>query len=1334
MDASAKGNGTGSCRQVAAGFGKHASGRIGGSRGAGAVGRLDTGPRECRSRVSFGVRRRGGPAASPSSPRFLSRFARATAAIALTALVMSGATLGLVTPVHAASDGDLRIEDGPSDNEGRLEIFHDGEWGAVCDDFFSTPDANVACKQIGYTGGRSIQRKWPAPGDMSIWLDDVGCTGSESRLDMCPHPGWGQHNCAAREAVGVRCSGTRQILEPPPAPQNVAAQSVEEHGQVTLTWTAPEYDGVIAGYQVRYGVPDLQLDYEWEEWVRVPNGATASSYTFTGLSSFKLYGFQVRAMATTTPGTKSEPVAGVTGGPRVSLTVPGDNQNGVHGNFVKEGKSVTIDAVLTSQPSVSVSVSVESGDSGAVAVSPASLTFTPSNWDVAQPVTVTGVQDSDSDNEYHVSLTLTEDSGADEPQVGNGNANITVYDDDPSSPLHVKARPGDEHVTLSWTAPHVPYGNDEITGYEYRKCRGSAADCSNDGLFGQWQFAGSSTSYQLMSLDNGQAYSFQVRAVAGQYKGLASPMVTATPGFNSSVGLTVGWVPPDLLAAPAAVQERFWTGFTITGRPFPPLNGITAGRKLNFAATTLWTSGVRSVKLELIGPKSASRTDNTAPFTLFENFVGEVMPAGEYTLRATSYSGVDAGGTAGTPKSVTFTLAADNDKPTVRILCAESGSVVSPSSGKRLSVQVLFSELVSGFGLDDVEVTNVEESSGIMSASPTVLPTPYSVDFTIPADATGAIQVTVPADAAEDQAGNGNTASEPLNLAQNRLVTVADADGGEGSMMEFEVTLNAANDCETVTVEYATADGTATAGVDYAATSGTLTFGPGETTKTVSVAVTVDETSESNETFTLQLSNAAAARLADAQATGTITEVSEQQVVALPLSATGLETPSQAQRTVDLAWTLSAQPEGVTVNGVEVQQQAADQSWVTVATLAADATSHTVTGLTAGTSYSFRVRLATSSGNADSDAVSTSTLAAPNPASGLAASNPTQTTVDLAWTLPTQPSGVSVTGVEVQQQGADDAWSAVTTVASDATSHTVTGLTAGTAYTFRIRLVTSSGNVDSDAVSRNTLEAPNPATGLAASNPTQTMVDLTWTLPTQSEGVTVTGVEVQQQAADESWSTVATLAADATSHTVTGLTAGTSYTFRIRLTTSNGNADSDPVEAQTAHMQLEARMAGSAASAESRDDPGLSQSRSTSGGLGAARWRSRSSSWTRTATRWRWMRSRPRTSRWRTGAPARRWRTRTAWAGRCRCGRRRTSGASCACACRRRSAGARTSRCSTTRAPACACRRRAGSSRTCGSTTFPSPRASTAPGRATRARPWMRTRWSMPRRSTPTRR
>ena len=73
-----------------------------------------------------------------------------------------------------------------------------------------------------------------------------------------------------------------------------------------------------------------------------------------------------------------------------------------------------------------------------------------------------------------------------------------------------------------------------------------------------------------------------------------------------------------------------------------------------------------------------------------------------------------------------------------------------------------------------------------------------------------------------------------------------------------------------MTVDYATADGTAAAGADYTATSGTLTFAAGETTKTVSVPILDDSHDEGEETFTLRLSNATGTRIGDGEATGTI--------------------------------------------------------------------------------------------------------------------------------------------------------------------------------------------------------------------------------------------------------------------------------------------------------------------------------------------------------------------------------------------------------------------------------------------------------------------------------
>jgi hypothetical protein len=73
-----------------------------------------------------------------------------------------------------------------------------------------------------------------------------------------------------------------------------------------------------------------------------------------------------------------------------------------------------------------------------------------------------------------------------------------------------------------------------------------------------------------------------------------------------------------------------------------------------------------------------------------------------------------------------------------------------------------------------------------------------------------------------------------------------------------------------VTVNFATANGTATAGSDYGASSGTLTFAPGETTKTINVTINGDTTFEANETYFVNLSSPSNATLNDSQGSGTI--------------------------------------------------------------------------------------------------------------------------------------------------------------------------------------------------------------------------------------------------------------------------------------------------------------------------------------------------------------------------------------------------------------------------------------------------------------------------------
>ncbi|MDB9519100.1 Calx-beta domain-containing protein [Roseofilum reptotaenium CS-1145] len=121
--------------------------------------------------------------------------------------------------------------------------------------------------------------------------------------------------------------------------------------------------------------------------------------------------------------------------------------------------------------------------------------------------------------------------------------------------------------------------------------------------------------------------------------------------------------------------------------------------------------------------------------------------------------------------------------------------------------------------------------------------------------------------------GSQNTTT--LNITDNDNtpnLSIADVSVNENAgTATFTVSLDAAS-AQTITVDYASSDGTAVAGSDYTSASGTLTFAAGETSKDITVNISDDSLDESNETFSVDLSNASNATISDAQGVGTITD------------------------------------------------------------------------------------------------------------------------------------------------------------------------------------------------------------------------------------------------------------------------------------------------------------------------------------------------------------------------------------------------------------------------------------------------------------------------------
>ena len=135
--------------------------------------------------------------------------------------------------INATCDtGAVRLVGGHSNNSGRVEICYQNQWGTVCDDGWSSTDARVVCNQLGYspigtsillllkllilwqyyvsmfyaTGAVILLRTQYNAGRGPIFLDNVGCRGTESSLLECYHPGIGVHNCQHDDDIGIECS------------------------------------------------------------------------------------------------------------------------------------------------------------------------------------------------------------------------------------------------------------------------------------------------------------------------------------------------------------------------------------------------------------------------------------------------------------------------------------------------------------------------------------------------------------------------------------------------------------------------------------------------------------------------------------------------------------------------------------------------------------------------------------------------------------------------------------------------------------------------------------------------------------------------------------------------------------------------------------------------------------------------------------------------------------------------------------------------------------------------------------------------------------------------
>ena len=489
------------------------------------------------------------------------------------------------------------------------------------------------------------------------------------------------------------------------------------------------------------------------------------------------------------------------------------------------------------------------------------------NWTVEPPIastqtsyTITGLEPQTT-HEVRVRALFATTASA-------WSTSITVSTTAPAAlPAPTLSEPtaGSNSITVTWT---LPTASEAITGHELNWRSNTDTDWTVvSGI------ASTETSHTITGLQPQSTYEVRVRALFATTAGAWSESITvsttapARPTLSqtaaSGTSITVTWVAP-------ATNESI-TGYELNWRVltyYPDLTRLRASNSgtnwtrvagiastaTRYTITGLQPRSIYEVRVRAkfgggAGPWSAILSCNTDAF-VDPPVVGFFCPC----RRTVSEAGGEAirlwhaAAFYFTPETFPASYKYEVSETEDMLESASKGEFETPSmslEGVSYSYFVVYPEIIMRVVDDDVD-----EPDSTVTVQ--ILPDPrYQVAVE------SSFKITITDD------------DDPPSLDVDD-VTVTEGDSGTVNAT-FTVRLSTASG-RTVTVDWATSDGTATAGADYTTGSGTLTFAGGETEKTFDVAVTGDTVDEPDETFTVTLSNAEHASITDATATGTITD------------------------------------------------------------------------------------------------------------------------------------------------------------------------------------------------------------------------------------------------------------------------------------------------------------------------------------------------------------------------------------------------------------------------------------------------------------------------------
>ena len=532
---------------------------------------------------------------------------------------------------------------------------------------------------------------------------------------------------------------------------------------------------------------------------------------------------------------------------------------------VPEGAEGDYTVRLTGPPNQNATVTVTVPTGTDLTVQPLSLTFTRANWRQPQTVTVTAAEDDDILDDSQVTITHRAAGGWYDDVVGD-DVTVTIQENDFPTLSIADNNAGEDDGAIEFTLT-LSQASDKDVSASWSTANGTAtAGEDYQAVADRRVTIGAGTTRQTVSvtvLDDGAVdpnETFTVTLTDPVNTTLDDGTATGTIVDDDQIKITVK---PTALEIGEGGTESYQvllgaqpTGDVTVTVAVPADTDVTANpTTLTFNATT-WATP------QFVDVNAASDDDAIAdsPVTLTHAVSGggyDSVTADPVTVTITEE----------TQRGVTVAPAAltidEGDTGTYRMVLQSEPSadvtvrVTVPNGAEAKVDKTTLTFTTDNWDQPQAVTVNATDDDDAIADSPFTL-THTAVGGDYAAETVDGVTITI------------NDTTVPVLATEG--VTAGEGDGN----LEFTVTL-LAETADTVTVQYATADNTATAGSDYTETSGTLTFSAGEDTQTVSVPILDDSIDEQDERFTLTLTNAANAELGDngetsLTVTGTITD------------------------------------------------------------------------------------------------------------------------------------------------------------------------------------------------------------------------------------------------------------------------------------------------------------------------------------------------------------------------------------------------------------------------------------------------------------------------------